>query len=131
MKKCFLEDNGVFDEQFKYAAYEDIELGYRLSLKGMKLFFSNKAKALHNHKMNEDNFALRMRNVGKSAKLLFEKHPELKDTISLSDYTLGNKTREVIDPILFMTYRFIKTDFVRDRYFGTKALEWYMEGYLQ
>lgn len=47
LKTVFLRQNGGFDEDFKAAAYEDIELGYRLRKAGMRLLYNYKALAYH------------------------------------------------------------------------------------
>jgi len=47
MKLDFLRINGQFDEEFKIAAYEDIELGYRLIKAGMVLLYNPNAVAYH------------------------------------------------------------------------------------
>ena len=38
--KYFLHRNGIFDEDFKVAAWEDIELGFRLDRAGMRLLYN-------------------------------------------------------------------------------------------
>lgn len=47
LKAEFLRQNGGFDEDFKAAAYEDLELGYRLHKAGMRLLYNHKAFAYH------------------------------------------------------------------------------------
>jgi glycosyltransferase involved in cell wall biosynthesis len=47
LKTDFLRIKGAFDEDFKFAAFEDIELGFRLSKAGMKLYFNPQALAYH------------------------------------------------------------------------------------
>jgi hypothetical protein len=47
LKTEFLRVAGQFDEEFKTAAYEDTELGYRLSKKGLKLVYRPKAIGYH------------------------------------------------------------------------------------
>ena len=47
LKAEFLRQNGGFDEDFKAAAYEDLELGYRLGKAGMRLLYNHKAFAYH------------------------------------------------------------------------------------
>jgi glycosyltransferase involved in cell wall biosynthesis len=47
LKTEFLRASGQFDEDFKSAAYEDTELGYRLGRKGMRLLYNQKAIAYH------------------------------------------------------------------------------------
>ena len=43
----FLRKHGTFDEDFKVAAYEDSELGYRLGKAGMRLLYNPRALAFH------------------------------------------------------------------------------------
>jgi GT2 family glycosyltransferase len=47
MKVAFLRDCGLFDEDFKSAAYEDTELAYRLAKSGMRLYFNRGAVGYH------------------------------------------------------------------------------------
>lgn len=47
LKVQFLKICGQFDEDFKQAAFEDIELGYRLSKLGLKLLYNCGAIAYH------------------------------------------------------------------------------------
>lgn len=47
LKTEFLKSYGQFDETFKSAAFEDIELGYRLSKAGLQLTYNPDAVAYH------------------------------------------------------------------------------------
>lgn len=47
LKTDFLRNCGTFDEDFKAAACEDLELGYRLSKAGLRLLYNRKALAYH------------------------------------------------------------------------------------
>jgi len=47
LKTAFLRRHGFFDEEFKSAAYEDIELGYRLKKAGMRLVYNPQALGHH------------------------------------------------------------------------------------
>ncbi len=47
MKTRFLRNNGSFDEDFKVAAFEDIELGLRLKGSGLRLLYNAKAIGYH------------------------------------------------------------------------------------
>jgi glycosyltransferase involved in cell wall biosynthesis len=47
LKTEFLRTCGQFDEDFKTAAFEDIELGYRLSNQGLQLLYNPEAIAYH------------------------------------------------------------------------------------
>jgi glycosyltransferase involved in cell wall biosynthesis len=51
-KRDFLWENGLFDESMGWAgpaAHEDVELGYRLGLKGLRIIYEKKALAYHHH----------------------------------------------------------------------------------
>jgi glycosyltransferase involved in cell wall biosynthesis len=47
LKIQFLKTSGQFDEEFRSAAYEDTELGYRLSKQGLHLLYNPAAIAYH------------------------------------------------------------------------------------
>ncbi len=47
LKAEFLRMHGQFDESFTTAAYEDLELGYRLGKAGLRLVFNRKAIGYH------------------------------------------------------------------------------------
>jgi len=66
-----------FDTTFPSAAWEDIELAYRLEAGGLKIRYNAKAVTRHYHPMNVDSFARRQYTVGKSGAIFYRKHPEL------------------------------------------------------
>lgn len=66
-----------FDTTFPSAAWEDIELAYRLDAKGLKIRYNARAVTRHYHPMNVDSFAKRQYTVGKSGAIFYQKHPEL------------------------------------------------------
>lgn len=47
LKTQFMREHGFFDEEFRAAAFEDIELGYRLSRAGLRLRYNERALAYH------------------------------------------------------------------------------------
>lgn len=47
LKANFLRVHGQFDESFRTAAYEDVELGYRLGNAGLQLLYNSKAVGYH------------------------------------------------------------------------------------
>lgn len=67
----------IFSESFRWAAYEDVELGYRLSQRGMKLRYLEHAKGYHLHPMTARGFFERMRRVGSMRTVLATMHPAL------------------------------------------------------
>ncbi|HBB65751.1 MAG: hypothetical protein A2X28_06015 [Elusimicrobia bacterium GWA2_56_46] len=73
VKRAFLTANGLFDEDFPYAAFEDMELGLRLGGKGLSLFFNRAAVGLHYHYTSLEDACARMIKVGEAGELLKEK----------------------------------------------------------
>ena len=67
----------IFSEAFRYAAYEDVELGYRLSQRGLKLRYLADAVGYHLHPMTARSFFERMRRVGSMRTVLAAMHPRL------------------------------------------------------
>jgi glycosyltransferase involved in cell wall biosynthesis len=72
-------DTELFDGNFPYAAWEDIELGYRLCQKGLKIIFNEKAIAFHHHEISEKEFYNRVWLGSRSELYIYKKHPELKN----------------------------------------------------
>jgi glycosyltransferase involved in cell wall biosynthesis len=66
-----------FDTTFPAAAWEDIELAFRLDALGLKIRYNARAVALHYHPMTVDSFARRQYTVGRSGAIFYRKHPEL------------------------------------------------------
>jgi GT2 family glycosyltransferase len=91
-KKVF-SHSGYFDEDFKTAAYEDIELGYRIWKAGIRVIYNKKALTYHYHQMSLEDFLKRQVRSGAAAGVLFAKHPELEDVIHIEDLT-DPRTRE-------------------------------------
>jgi glycosyltransferase involved in cell wall biosynthesis len=67
----------IFSEAFRYAAFEDIELGYRLSKRGLTLRYLAHALGHHLHPMTPRTFWDRMRRVGAMRTVLTAMHPRL------------------------------------------------------
>ncbi len=66
-----------FDTTFPAAAWEDIELAYRLDRLGLKIRYNARAVTRHYHPMTVDSFAKRQYTVGRSGAIFFSKHPDL------------------------------------------------------
>jgi glycosyltransferase involved in cell wall biosynthesis len=66
-----------FDSDFYLAAFEDIELAYRLKRRGLHLIYSKRIVVQHYHYHNIWTFARRQRNAGLMANILIAKHPNL------------------------------------------------------
>jgi len=77
LKREFMIKEGIFDEDFIYAAYEDTELGYRLQKKGLQIIYNKNATAYHYHSTNIEKYCYRQKLVGKSFIILHKKYPEI------------------------------------------------------
>ncbi len=76
LKRDFMiEEAGLFSTKYRYAAYEDVEFAYRLSLRGMELRFNEKAVGYHLHEMNPRSFIQRQYKVGRMLTLLAIQRP--------------------------------------------------------
>ena len=67
----------LFDQDFTYPAYDDVELGYRLSMQGLQLHYNAMAVTSHHHEITLAGFVQRQRKAGHMAVVLARKHPEL------------------------------------------------------
>ena len=73
LKTQFLRENGTFDEDFKVAAYEDIELGFRLSKAGMQLRYNRDALAYHHQYVSFADACRRYKKAASAAEVLRRK----------------------------------------------------------
>ncbi len=82
LKRCFLlRQQTLFDTEFTYPAYDDTELGYRLSRQGMQLHYNPRAVTCHHHEMTLQSFVQRQHKAGHMAMVLARKHPELDQMV--------------------------------------------------
>jgi glycosyltransferase involved in cell wall biosynthesis len=78
IQRSFLaEEKTFFDLEFPYAAFEDIELAYRLKRRGLRIIYNREAIGYHDHPISLASFRKRMELCGYSACIFCEKHPEL------------------------------------------------------
>jgi len=73
LKTAFLRRHGVFDEDFKFAAYEDIELGFRLKKVGMRLVYNPEATAYHQQYVSFEDACRRARKTGMAEEIFRRK----------------------------------------------------------
>lgn len=87
LKKDFLINNGLFDEDFPHASFEDIELGYRLAKKRLVILYNKNAMGYHYHKIDSIQAYCEHRKkiIGKSHWLLYQKQPALKYSEAYTD----------------------------------------------
>ncbi len=122
-RKWFREDK--FDEDFPYAAYEDLELSYRLHKKGLRIVYNPKAIVNHYHYYTPDKYFKKQAIMAKSALMFSKKHPRLKDfLLDKNRITLAQSIARYA--LLFLP----KTKFLQRlswklerRYYFTKALK--------
>ncbi len=73
-----------FDPAFEAYGWEDVELGYRLQARGLKLFYHPAAVAEHLHPMTLKSIFERQRTVGRGIHKLLRLHPDLAGSPLLS-----------------------------------------------
>jgi glycosyltransferase involved in cell wall biosynthesis len=72
---------GLFDERFRGAAFEDTDLGYRLTRSGCQLLFNPEATVLHEPLLSLKLFMRKRFDAGCALYQLLSKHPELETTM--------------------------------------------------
>ncbi len=75
--------NQPFNSAFSSYGWEDVELGYRLSLRGVRIVYEETARAGHFHPTNVRTFYRRQLQVGRAHHDLLAIHPELKNHPSM------------------------------------------------
>lgn len=66
-----------FDLRFPYAAWEDIELSYRLKKRDLRLVYESEARVAHDHPTSIRRFTQRQEKAGYSAVVFYLLHEEL------------------------------------------------------
>jgi glycosyltransferase involved in cell wall biosynthesis len=83
---------GLFDTSFPHAAWEDIELAYRLMRRGMRMLYRPAAVARHHHAITFASFRRRQEKAGEAAAIFYAKHPELGGFLAVPQaLALGDK----------------------------------------
>lgn len=108
VKKLFLEQVGLFDEDFRHAAIEDTEIGYRLERAGMRLLYRPKALAYHEHIVTFASARRKMQWCGVGAALFEKKHPQapvpfLDGALAVRKDRFRNWRRWLLYPIACIT----------------------------
>jgi GT2 family glycosyltransferase len=75
-----------FDPDYSLYGFEDIDLGYRLSRRGLQIRYSSAPTAHHYHFHTAYSFANRQYKSGKMAHLFVQKNPELRELIYGQDF---------------------------------------------
>ena len=61
------------------AMWEDLEVGYRLSLSGMRIYYHQAARTYHRHATTMATFLHRQYMVGRNCSIFLSQQPELTD----------------------------------------------------
>ncbi len=81
VRKRRLVEVGGFDEDFRAAAFEDIELAHRLKQRGLVLVYRAEAITYHHHATTLERYLGRQREAGKAAVTFWRKHPEMREEL--------------------------------------------------
>ena len=84
-RSLLAEEPDGFSTAFRWAAFEDAELAYRLSRRGMRIFFHPAAIAWHHHPYDARTFFVRQQRCGEMADVLVRSHPQLGKWIDLRE----------------------------------------------
>ncbi len=85
LSRALLYEAELFDTSFPHAAWEDIEIAYRLTGRGMRILYRPEAVARHYHDISFASFRRRQQSAGESAARFYEKHPELSGFLGVSE----------------------------------------------
>jgi len=83
LPRALLLEAGLFDTSFPHAAWEDIEVAYRLMQRGMRMLYRPEAVARHHHDITFESFRRRQEKAGEAAAIFYRKHPELADFLAV------------------------------------------------
>jgi glycosyltransferase involved in cell wall biosynthesis len=83
-----------FDTSFPAAAWEDIELAYRLDRIGLRIRYNRAAVTRHHHEISVDSFARRQYTAGRSGAIFSSKHPELSHFLGVAELNSGTLVPE-------------------------------------
>ncbi|MGH2760929.1 MAG: glycosyltransferase, partial [Actinomycetota bacterium] len=73
LKRDFFTDAGGFDEDFVYY-YEDLDCGWRLDRKGLRLLYEREAHVQHLHPLRWNDVVGRYRGIARGERLMAAKH---------------------------------------------------------
>ncbi len=90
-RSMLAREAGPFDERFDLAAWEDIDLGYRLARQGLKIVYEPAAGAVHHHLYTLPDFLRRQESSGRMAFRFLGKHPELERDVFPPDVSFARR----------------------------------------
>jgi len=80
-----------FHPAFDFVNWEDIELSYRLSLKGLRIIYNSRARTRHLHPMDMVSFFKRQEQIGETMRVILGLHPELERSESMPPARPGKR----------------------------------------
>ena len=87
-REFLLSEKKIFDESFYKVNFEDIELGYRLAKKGMKVYYYPDAIAQHFHPYADvEKFCIRQEQAGEMAIIFKKLHKEIEPVVDIEFIT--------------------------------------------
>lgn len=127
----FLEGYPMFDTDFPYAAYEDIEFGHRLQDRGLRLLYNRDAAVYHLHSMTPDSFWRRMERVGESAVIFNRKIPDLLPPVPRRSHRRVSPRNALVLGLYPILDRLLPpaARVLRPRYYRTRARLAYRRGW--
>jgi glycosyltransferase involved in cell wall biosynthesis len=113
LRRDFLLQGGLFDEDFRFAYGEDTELGYRLLRHGLRIIYRKHLVAEHVHATSYASARQRARIAGGVALLMASKHGELANLdflrstpkTRIANSVKRGLTRALVDPLLELADR--------------------------
>jgi glycosyltransferase involved in cell wall biosynthesis len=88
-RSLLAEEPDGFSTAFRWAAFEDAEYAYRLSRRGMRIFYHPDAVAWHHHHYDAGSFFLRQLRCGEMAAVLLRCHPQLAKWVDIDELEWG------------------------------------------
>ncbi|HEY3170851.1 MAG TPA: glycosyltransferase family A protein [Thermoanaerobaculia bacterium] len=144
LSRRLLEGAGLFDTTFPHAAWEDIEIAYRLTRQGMRIVYRRGAVARHYHDITFASFRRRQKKSGEAAAIFFEKHPELGEFLGVPQaltYANGSPARDrlvawwaslgerwALPGVRQALDRILRNDYLKGLAHGLKARGWSATG---
>ncbi len=100
LPRALLLEAGLFDTTFPHAAWEDIEVAYRLMKRGMRMLYRPQAVTRHHHDITFASFRRRQEKAGEAAAIFYRKHPELGDFLAVPQALLLAGRRTLAERLL-------------------------------
>ena len=116
LKTGFLRANGQFDESFVTAAYEDTELGYRLSQRGLRILYNPAAIGYHYQFFSFEQACRKAHANAPAAELFFRKEggrqilESLQQRRSRPSYAIGSRAAAAATKVLSPARRLLNSD---------------------